>query len=92
MTDVTDAPRLPRPAFDNAGLQAAIVAVQTNNNDPKRREDTELDDYADLGEADLPPRASVHMAAETGEPVGNFEPDFDEYPIPDHDDLEVEYE
>lgn len=46
------------------------------------------DDYADLGDADLPPKAEVHLADMTGRPVGDFEPDLDKYPHPDRDELE----
>lgn len=49
----------------------------------------DCNDYADLGESDLPPNAAVHLADMTGDPVGSFEAD--EYDHPDFDELEVEF-
>lgn len=33
---------------------------------------------------------SEHLAEETGRPAEEFEPDYDEYPLPELDDLEWE--
>lgn len=52
----------------------------------------DLDDYADLGEADLPPSAAVRLADMTGRNVGFFEavesidhPGLDELERVDHE-------
>lgn len=53
------------------------------------REPSSCDDYADLGEADLPPDTAVHLADMSGRPVEDFEAD--KFPIPDFEDQEVEF-
>lgn len=47
--------------------------------------DAEQEDYADLGDAELPAEAAVRLADMTGRPVGDFEAG--EYDHPDLDDL-----
>lgn len=48
-----------------------------------------LDEYIDLDAMQLPERAAVQLAAETGEPVRDFEA---AEPIPDFEDQEVEFD